>query len=106
MRIKLKRLAELTGAEIVGDPDFEVCGLAPLEEAAGDELSFVADPRYLEQARSRKPGAVFIYRHTPELEVNQLVVPDPRLAFFTIASMFVDDRERMEGGVSPLAFVH
>ena len=100
------RLAELTGARLVGDADFEISGLAPLEEATSSDLSFVADRKYLELAKSSGAGAVFIYEHEPGLSVNQLVVSDPRLAFFTVARMFTSEREQLPAGVSPHAFVH
>jgi len=106
MKVKLQRLAEIANAEIVGDPDFEVHGLAPLEEATDRDLSFVADAKYLERAKERGVGAVFISDHEPSLDAHQLVVSDPRLAFFTVASVFVEEREQTSLGVSSLAFVH
>lgn len=105
MRIKLKEIAEVCGAEIFGAPEFEITNLAPLEEATENDLSFLADKKYLELAKSKRIGAIFVFEHIPEIPTNQLVVSDPRLAFFMIASRFVSEREQLASGISPLAFI-
>ncbi|CAG9181012.1 UDP-3-O-(3-hydroxymyristoyl)glucosamine N-acyltransferase [Cupriavidus respiraculi] len=56
----LGQLATDTGAHVVGDATLAVRGLAPLDQAAGDQLSFLSNPLYLPQALSSGAGAIIV----------------------------------------------
>ena len=50
----------MVGAELVGDPDRPIDGVATLEVAGERDLSFLTNPRYRDQARSSGAGALLV----------------------------------------------
>ncbi|MGD2114359.1 MAG: LpxD N-terminal domain-containing protein, partial [Acidobacteriota bacterium] len=58
MGLRLAELAERLGARTVGDADRVVTAVANLEEAGPEDLSFLLSPRYREQARESRAGAL------------------------------------------------
>lgn len=52
----------MVGADLVGDPDRPIDGVATLDAAGETDLSFLANPRYRDQARSSKAGAILVSR--------------------------------------------
>jgi UDP-3-O-[3-hydroxymyristoyl] glucosamine N-acyltransferase len=57
---RLADLAAMVGAELVGDPDRPIDGVATLEVAGERDLSFLTNPRYRDQARSSGAGALLV----------------------------------------------
>ena len=53
----LGELAEVLQARLEGDPARVVVGVAPLESAGPDQISFLTDPRYHGAARASRAGA-------------------------------------------------
>jgi len=56
----LGQLATENGAQVVGDPDLAVRGLAPLDQAGPGDLSFLSNPLYLPQALASNASAVIV----------------------------------------------
>jgi UDP-3-O-[3-hydroxymyristoyl] glucosamine N-acyltransferase len=110
----LGQLATEIGAQVVGDPDLAIGGLAPLDQAGADQLSFLSNPLYLAQALTSGAGAVIVA--PADLERiradgkadgrNWLVARNPYVAFARVAQRF--DREAntdTRTGVDPRASV-
>jgi len=57
-------IAALTGGELRGDPGATVAGVAALDRATADQLSFLADRRYADALATARAGVVLI---TPDL---------------------------------------
>jgi UDP-3-O-[3-hydroxymyristoyl] glucosamine N-acyltransferase len=85
--------------------DCEFVGLNTLDEAAENEVSFFANPRYRSRlARSRACAVILAAEYAPEVK-RALISTHPYRDFARAASLFV----RKDGdftGISPLAFVH
>ena len=60
MTHRLADLAAMVGAELVGDPDRPIDGVATLEAAGERDLSFLTNPRYRDRARSSQAGALLV----------------------------------------------
>ncbi|MGH7348477.1 MAG: LpxD N-terminal domain-containing protein, partial [Candidatus Rokuibacteriota bacterium] len=58
----LGRLADALGASLLGDAGRVVTGVAPLETAGPDHVSFLTDKRYLKQAKASRAGAFLVAR--------------------------------------------
>ena len=56
----LGRLAEALGATLVGDPNRVISGVAPLDKAGAEHVSFLVNPRYLRAAAESAAGAVMV----------------------------------------------
>ena len=85
----LSELAEYLQAEIKGNPNTVVSGLATLQEAQPGTLSFLANPAYEKYLSTTQASAVIL---TPErassFSGQALVVSDPYLGFATVSGLF------------------
>ena len=95
----LGELAERLGGRIEGDPSTVVTGVAPLETAGPSDLSFLANRKYLDQARTTRAAAVLV-GHGVELGGRTLlVVDDPYVGLAEVLEIY-HHRPNREGGVS------
>ena len=101
----LGRLARQLGAELRGDPDRVVRALAPLGTAGEDDLSFLANRRYLRDLRSTRAGAVIVGpADAGDSPTSVLVLPNPYLGYARAASLMAD-APAIEAGTHPSAVV-
>jgi len=102
--MKLAELALVLGAEVYGDGDAEITGVAGLEEAGPEEVTFVANPRYSALARTTNAGAVLVTPDFPEIDTPTLRTANPYLAFAKAVQIFY--REPVYApGVHPTAVI-
>lgn len=66
--MKLSELAHRLGAELLGDGNREISGVAGLEQAGLGDLTFLANPRYAPLARTTAAGAVLMEPGSAPLE--------------------------------------
>jgi UDP-3-O-[3-hydroxymyristoyl] glucosamine N-acyltransferase len=108
-KYSLKTLAELTGSQLIGDPEYLICGVDVLETASNEDASFLANPRYREQMKNSKAGVVCV---DPSIELpkdrNFLVSENPSKAMQIIAELVLQCRERESGfrGIHPTAVIY
>jgi len=101
---RLADLASHLGAEVVGDPAHEIRGVRPLGTARRDDLSFLHNPKYVEEARSSEAGAILVLDPAALPGRNLLVSPEPYLALAHALELF-HPTLRPEAGVHPTAVV-
>jgi UDP-3-O-[3-hydroxymyristoyl] glucosamine N-acyltransferase len=85
--LTLAEAAIITEGEVVGDGSRIVRGVAPLDEAGPEHLSFVANPRYFPYILTTRAGGVLVARDAPlELPEGLAVVrvADPHAALARI----------------------
>jgi len=102
MEILLGELAQRLGAELRGDTNLLISGVAALEDATETEVSFVVGPKYKRLARQTAAGALIVPPGMEDLERPLLVSPNPYLAFARALALFTE-RPRAALGVSPKA---
>ena len=102
--MRLADLAAELGADVVGDGSFEVKGVRPLDTAAAEHLSFLHNPKYVEEARSSGAGAILVADPDALPGRNLLVCPEPYLALAHALEIF-HPVARPEPGVHPSAVV-
>lgn len=101
----LAELAGILGGELHGDPELEIRSLATLQSAGEHQLSFFANPRYLQQLRHTHAEAVLVAAaHQADCPRAAIVVSDPYLAFARASQLF-DWREPACAGVHPSAVI-
>jgi UDP-3-O-[3-hydroxymyristoyl] glucosamine N-acyltransferase len=96
----LSELAAAVGGRVAGDASRRVRGVATLEEAGPDDLSFLTNPRYRPALQRSKAGAILV---APGVNVegrDALVAPDPYLALAEILDR-MHPVPRPAPGVSP-----
>ena len=106
LRYSVKTLAQQVDAHLLGSGNCEIHGVNSLTAAKPGELTFVQSPRYLPQLKTTQASAVLVKASwvDEQLPLHWLVVPNPRLAFATIAQGFVPERD-VAPGIHPTAQV-
>lgn len=104
MEITLRELAERLGAEYAGDGDLLIRGVAALEDAGPDRLTFAASERYIRKLAESRAGAAIV-GSDPGIEgLNLILCDQPQLAFIQVVRLFHPD-DTVFQGISPLAAV-
>lgn len=103
--ITLAEIAATLGAELKGDPDLEITGLATLETAGPNQLSFLSNPAYSRYLAESRAGAVLISPSmAAESATNVLLLDDPYLGYARISHYF-DTSPAPVPGVHPTAVI-
>ncbi|MGI3745400.1 MAG: UDP-3-O-(3-hydroxymyristoyl)glucosamine N-acyltransferase [Janthinobacterium lividum] len=103
--ITLGQLAEFLGATLRGPADKQITGLATLQEAGPDQVSFLANPQYRKFLATTQAAAVLLKPTDAEgYAADALLVPDPYLAYARISHLF-DPKPKAAVGVHPTAAV-
>ncbi|HEX5844610.1 MAG TPA: UDP-3-O-(3-hydroxymyristoyl)glucosamine N-acyltransferase, partial [Pseudomonas sp.] len=101
----LGQLAEQLGATLRGAADKAITGLATLQEATADQLSFLANPQYRKFLGDCQAGAVLLTAADAEgYAGNALVVANPYLAYAQLSHLF-DRKPKALPGVHATAVV-
>ena len=65
--MKLSEIASRLGAELVGNGDIDITGVAGIEHARPDQVTFIANPKYAPLAKSTKAAAILVEPDFPAL---------------------------------------
>jgi len=93
---------ELEGRET--DAELEIRGLAPIEDAAAGDLTFVAAPKYRRLLASTHASAVILAPGEDSCGRPVLRAREPYAAFVAALALF-DRRERPAAGIHPTAVI-
>lgn len=101
----LGELATLCGAELRGDADLEIRGVATLLNATNEQVAFLANPKYRSQLAATQAAAVILDPATAgDWSGAALIAQNPYLAYARVAGAFVR-REPIPPGVHATATV-
>jgi UDP-3-O-[3-hydroxymyristoyl] glucosamine N-acyltransferase len=84
----LAQLADRLGAQLQGDPNAVITGVAGIEDAAPGHLTFVANKRYAPLARTTHATAILVAPEFPEVSTATLRLKNPYLAFAHAIELF------------------
>lgn len=84
----LQELAEYLGGVVLGDEGLRVNGLAPLEAAGADKITFLANPKYAAKVATTGAGAVLMAPGGERYGRNVIEVANPYLAFAKLLTLF------------------
>ncbi len=100
-RLTLGEIAQALGVALEGDPALTVTGVAPLETACPDQISFLTHPKYTKLARSSRAGALLVPRDA-KLSGPLLRADDPKIALIGLLRLFHPE-PLPPGGIHPSA---
>lgn len=86
--MKLGELAARIGAELEGPADVEISGVAGMEDARANDLTFLANPKYVRKAASTGAAAIIVGKDAPLPGRVLLRADDPYLAFAKALALF------------------
>lgn len=100
----LRELADYLGCEFQGIPEYSVTTIATLERAGPENLSFVAQPKFVKYLADSKAGILALKVDVADkFNGNKLLVEDPYLAYAKLSAKF--ESRRPVGGVHPSAVI-
>ncbi len=83
----IQQLADIVSAEIQGDPEVIISGIATLELAESTELSFFTNRKYHSYLKTTRAAVVILHPDdVEECPTNAIVSTDPYLAYARIAT--------------------
>jgi UDP-3-O-[3-hydroxymyristoyl] glucosamine N-acyltransferase len=100
-------IAEAVGGELRGEPTVQVTGIAPLDRARSEHLSFLASPKYVSHFAASEAGVVLV---PPELAESpggakaRVIVARPHDALLSLIPRFYRPPRRSPG-VHPTAVI-
>lgn len=101
----LAELAEKFEGTVKGDPQYIITGLASLQVANENDLSFLANAQYKKFLNDTKAGAVLLDKEqAASFEGNAIVLQDPYLAYAKISYLF-DTKPISKCGIHPTAVI-
>lgn len=86
--MKLQELADRLGAELSGDGNREVTGVAGIQDAGEGFVTFISDIPQLKELEKSRAAAAFVPLETPAASLPLLRVKNPRLAFARAIELF------------------
>jgi UDP-3-O-[3-hydroxymyristoyl] glucosamine N-acyltransferase len=102
--ISLGEISEFIKAEIKGDAALRISGIASLEGASPDQLSFLVDSRYEHLVSNCRAGALIVTPAFRELDFNLLITDNPYLALARAAQLFPTASSE-DFGIHPASFL-
>jgi UDP-3-O-[3-hydroxymyristoyl] glucosamine N-acyltransferase len=86
--MRTAELARALQAELRGDPDAEITGVAGIEDAGPGQLTFVANPKYAAAAKSTRATAILVAPNFPDVPAITLRLKNPYLGFAQAVEIF------------------
>ena len=105
MQISLSELADHLGAELRGDGNQQITGVATLKEASSGEIAFLANESYRKQLADSAASAVIVRDADAELVSGSALVCDNPYLAFALATQLFDNRPRTASGIHPTAVI-
>ena len=85
----LGEIANIIDAELAGNANIEIIGVAPLSSAKHNQLSYINNNRYLDDLANTNAGAVIISKDVAKkCKTNALIVDNVYLAFAAVTNKF------------------
>ncbi|WP_414704067.1 UDP-3-O-(3-hydroxymyristoyl)glucosamine N-acyltransferase [Pseudomonas sp. UBA2684] len=101
----LGQLAERSGATLRGAANKAISGLATLQEARPDQLTFLANPQYRKYLNDCQAGAVLLTAADADAySGDALIVANPYLAYAQLSHLF-DRKPQAVAGAHPTALI-
>ena len=111
MSTRLQELVERLGAHLSGDPNLEISGVAPLETAGPDQISFLSDSRLRTRAGQTRAAALILGAGDaatldPAYAGARVICANPYAGFARAAQWFAAiNAQKPAAGIHPSACV-
>jgi UDP-3-O-[3-hydroxymyristoyl] glucosamine N-acyltransferase len=103
--LTLGEIASRLGGRVAGDAQTLIRQVGSLERAAGDEITFLAQPRHRDKLAASRAGAVILAAEAEALTPRPRIVCDNPYAYFARVSQLFNPLVSQPEGVHPSAAV-
>lgn len=91
--MKLKHICKKLDGELSGDGDIEITGVSGIKDALPNQITFVANPKYLAAIATTRAAAIIIGRGVSGNGKPTIRVENPYWAFVQVLEMFSLDKQ-------------
>lgn len=102
--MKLKDIAVIVDAEIVGDSELEITGVSGISDAKEGDITFISSSKWISELNKSRADAVIVSEHIKGVNKSQLITKNPQFAFAKLLSYFYVKPHPYKG-ISEKAFV-
>jgi UDP-3-O-[3-hydroxymyristoyl] glucosamine N-acyltransferase len=102
--MNLGEVAARLECKLEGDADLEITGVAGMDEAGAQEITFLSNPRYLPKLQTTHAAAIIAGSDVDTLGKPVLRSPDPYLSFARALEIFYPP-QRPPAGIHPTAVI-
>ncbi|MEE2821931.1 MAG: UDP-3-O-(3-hydroxymyristoyl)glucosamine N-acyltransferase [Acidobacteriota bacterium] len=102
--MKLGEIAKQLGCELRGSAEVEITGVAGIEKANKNEITFVSNPKYLKYIQSTHAGAIVLSPDAPSTAIPTVLAENPYLIFAQVIALFYQPPTPIPG-IHPTAIV-
>ena len=103
--LTLGEIASRLGGRVAGDPRTRIRQVGTLERASGDEIAFLANPKYRARLAATAAGAVILAPEHEGLTALPRIVTEQPYVYFARLSQLLNPLVSQPAGVHPSAFV-
>jgi UDP-3-O-[3-hydroxymyristoyl] glucosamine N-acyltransferase len=104
-KMRLFEIAQILGASLHdATPETEVTGVAGIEDAGPQQITFISNPKYAAQAKSTRAAAILVTPDFPAEGRPLLRHANPYLAFARALELFYQS-PKYEPGIHPTAII-
>jgi UDP-3-O-[3-hydroxymyristoyl] glucosamine N-acyltransferase len=86
--MKLGEVADALGVDCHGPTDLDITGVAGIEDAGPGQLTFIANAKYAQHARTTKASAILVTPEFATISTATLRTPNPYFAFARAVGLF------------------
>ncbi|HLV01524.1 MAG TPA: UDP-3-O-(3-hydroxymyristoyl)glucosamine N-acyltransferase [Acidobacteriota bacterium] len=86
--MKLGEIGKRLKCQLRGDPEVEIHGVAGIDEAGPDQLTFVSNPKYYSHIPKTRAGAIILSPEAAETAIPTLLSSNPYLTFAYAIELF------------------
>ena len=101
----LAQIAKAVKGRVVGDDALLVKGVSGIKEAGPDDLTFLANPKYLPLAKDTRAVAIIVGKDVLVEGKTVIQTSDPSMAFSTVVAMIKEDLTPVFKGIHPTAVI-
>ncbi|MBK1791564.1 UDP-3-O-(3-hydroxymyristoyl)glucosamine N-acyltransferase [Persicirhabdus sediminis] len=108
MSLKVTAISELVGGNVVqGSEEVEVTGLASLNEAGAQDVSFLGNEKYYQDFLATKAGVVIVPAGLSDQPAGATLieVENPSFAFGLVVKQMAEGQRSFKPGIHPAAYV-
>ncbi len=88
MEMTVAQIARALTGDVVGDPDKKINGIAPIETASPDDITYAAETKSLKRIDATQAGAVIVPSKFSLADHNLIQVDNPEAAFAKVILFF------------------
>jgi UDP-3-O-[3-hydroxymyristoyl] glucosamine N-acyltransferase len=108
--LRLSQIVSELGGQLLGGPDANIAGIAPLESAQADQISFLSHPKYQAQLAASRAACVIVSADMADIAQQRgacIVADNPYLYFAHLTQLWRRlGRAHGASGIHPTAVIH